>query len=509
MMAAFNLLLSIVVVVVVGYLFVPLGVCQIGKIIGAVITSKTQHRRDILIERADQEDDAPTSLSSEWDRVTEDDEEDVPVPVPSSNSKRVIGFLHPFCNAGGGGERVLFAAILATQQRHPNALCVVYTGDNDADKKKILTNVHDRFDIDLNPARVEFLYLQTRDWVLASRWPHFTLLGQSLGSLILGWDAFTLLVPDIFVDTMGYGFILALCRFLFPNVPTGAYVHYPTISTDMLQSLHNTTGNHGLNSGQGAGLKGWAKQTYWECFASLYRWVGGNVDVVMTNSTWTQNHISELWSKARTKRRLPHPISVVYPPCAVEEIQKNVPVDRASEKIRTNNILYIAQFRSEKKHEDIIQAFHLYLRTHHANTPIEKRPMLVLIGSVRNGTDDEKRVYKLRLQAQEVKDSVDFIVNAKYSQVVEHLKSSSVGVNGMWNEHFGIGVVEYQAAGLIAVVNNSGGPKEDIVVEIDGKPTGKSSHPTDSDLANHLNRIPRLRPRRLCRRFPQSPFPLN
>jgi alpha-1,2-mannosyltransferase len=51
---------------------------------------------------------------------------------------------------------------------------------------------------------------------------------------------------------------------------------------------------------------------------------------------------------------------------------------------------------------------------------------------------------------------------------------ASVGVNGMWNEHFGIGVVEYQAAGLISVVNDSGGPKLDIVVEVDGKPTGMS-----------------------------------
>jgi alpha-1,2-mannosyltransferase len=43
----------------------------------------------------------------------------------------------------------------------------------------------------------------------------------------------------------------------------------------------------------------------------------------------------------------------------------------------------------------------------------------------------------------------------------------------MWNEHFGIGVVEYQAAGLISVVHNSGGPKGDIVIPINGQPTGK------------------------------------
>ncbi|TKA67781.1 GDP-Man:Man(3)GlcNAc(2)-PP-Dol alpha-1,2-mannosyltransferase, partial [Friedmanniomyces simplex] len=96
---------------------------------------------------------------------------------------------------------------------------------------------------------------------------------------------------------------------------------------------------------------------------------------------------------------------------------------------------------------------------------------LILVGSVRDD-HDEKRVYKLRLQTQEIKDHVQFVVNAKWPQILEFLKSSSVGVNGMWNEHFGIGVVEYQAAGLISVVNDSGGPKADIVIDIDGKPTG-------------------------------------
>jgi alpha-1,2-mannosyltransferase len=33
----------------------------------------------------------------------------------------------------------------------------------------------------------------------------------------------------------------------------------------------------------------------------------------------------------------------------------------------------------------------------------------------------------------------------------------------MWNEHFGIGIVEMMAAGVIVVAHNSGGPKLDIV----------------------------------------------
>jgi alpha-1,2-mannosyltransferase len=155
----------------------------------------------------------------------------------------------------------------------------------------------------------------------------------------------------------------------------------------------------------------------------------------------------------------------------VAELQEKIPVTLENEKDRQPHILYIAQFRPEKMHTTIIDAFHTFLRKYHAETPAAERPRLILVGSVRDD-HDEKRVYKLRLQAQEVKDSVDFVVNAKWPQILDFLKSSKVGVNGMWNEHFGIGVVEYQAAGLVAVVNDSGGPKVDIVVDVDGGKTG-------------------------------------
>jgi alpha-1,2-mannosyltransferase len=34
----------------------------------------------------------------------------------------------------------------------------------------------------------------------------------------------------------------------------------------------------------------------------------------------------------------------------------------------------------------------------------------------------------------------------------------------MWNEHFGISIVEMMAAGLLVIAHNSGGPKMDIIV---------------------------------------------
>lgn len=49
----------------------------------------------------------------------------------------------------------------------------------------------------------------------------------------------------------------------------------------------------------------------------------------------------------------------------------------------------------------------------------------------------------------------------------------------MWNEHFGIGIVEMMAAGLIVVAHRSGGPQSDIVVRYNGNDTGFLAHTVD------------------------------
>jgi alpha-1,2-mannosyltransferase len=271
---------------------------------------------------------------------------------------------------------------------------------------------------------------------------------------------------------MGYAFSLAFSKILFQDVPTGAYVHYPTISTDMLESLDpdSENGDKGVNAGKGAGSAGAAKKIYWNIFAMVYSWVGASIDIVMTNSTWTLQHITSLWGEWRKEMGKPVPVTV-YPPVAVEELEREVEVSEASEKKRENVLLYIAQFRPEKNHQLILTAFAEFMAT---KTPATKDARLVLIGSVRDD-GDAKRVYELRLLANElqIKDRVEFHLDASWPEILEWLRKASVGVNGMWNEHFGIGVVEYQAAGLISVVHNSGGPKRDIVTAVKGEPTGK------------------------------------
>lgn len=297
---------------------------------------------------------------------------------------------------------------------------------------------------------------------------------------------------------MGYAFALALSSFLFPSVPTGAYVHYPTISTDMLESLDE--GGQGINAGTGVGYRGAAKKKYWHLFAWAYCKVGSTIDVVMTNSTWTQSHIKALWGPYRNRRNktTDHDIDVVFPPVAVEELEEAIHVDEAGEKKRGPYILCIAQFRPEKNHQLILEAFADFVSSKPSLSayPTES-PKLVLIGSVRDD-EDKTRVYKLRLLANElhIKDQVEFVCDATWPQMLGWMRRASVGVNAMWNEHFGIGVVEYQAAGLISVVNDSGGPKLDIVVPVDGKATGRPPYTRLSAVcANFFYRLPRLNPK--------------
>ena len=58
---------------------------------------------------------------------------------------------------------------------------------------------------------------------------------------------------------------------------------------------------------------------------------------------------------------------------------------------------------------------------------------------------------------------VVFAPNLKYSELIELLGHSAVGLHTMWNEHFGIGVVEMLAAGVATIAHNSGGPALDII----------------------------------------------
>lgn len=68
---------------------------------------------------------------------------------------------------------------------------------------------------------------------------------------------------------------------------------------------------------------------------------------------------------------------------------------------------------------------------------------LVILGSCRND-DDRQVLERTRALAAElgVEDRVDFVVNCSFAELKSWLGRASVGLHTMWNEHFGIGVVE-------------------------------------------------------------------
>jgi alpha-1,2-mannosyltransferase len=98
---------------------------------------------------------------------------------------------------------------------------------------------------------------------------------------------------------------------------------------------------------------------------------------------------------------------------------------------------------------------------------------MVIIGGCRN-VEDEKRLEILQKLANEwqLSDIVEFKPNLDYKDMKKYLGRALIGLHAMWNEHFGIGIVESMAAAVIPLAHQSGGPQMDIVVDHDGGPTG-------------------------------------
>lgn len=79
----------------------------------------------------------------------------------------------------------------------PNVMLTIYTGDTDVTAQKILQNAQNTFNIKVDPKRIQFVFLHRRGWVEAKRYPHFTLLMQSIGSVVLAVEALIRFQPGL------------------------------------------------------------------------------------------------------------------------------------------------------------------------------------------------------------------------------------------------------------------------------------------------------------------------
>jgi alpha-1,2-mannosyltransferase len=80
-----------------------------------------------------------------------------------------------------------------------------------------------------------------------------------------------------------------------------------------------------------------------------------------------------------------------------------------------------------------------------------------------DNVDKEEKEELASTLGRVLRKRVHFVVNVSLSRLQSLCARASVGLHSMWCEHFGIGVVEMMAAGLVVVAHDSGGPRMDIV----------------------------------------------
>ncbi|KAK6163423.1 hypothetical protein DH2020_000287 [Rehmannia glutinosa] len=302
------------------------------------------------------------------------------------------------------------------------------------------------------------VHLYKRKWVEETTYPRFTMIGQSLGSVYLSWEALCTFTPLYYFDTSGYAFTYPVARIFGCKVI--CYTHYPTISLDMLTRVHARSSMYNNDAFIAKSVFfSQCKVIYYKFFSWMYGIVGSRSHLAMVNSSWTQSHIQKLWG-------IPDRIKRVYPPCDTSGLQV-LRLERSTQPIK---IISVAQFRPEKAHQLQLEAFAVAIKNLDTDLP---RPKLQFVGSCRN-EEDEKRLQNLKDRANELKldSDVEFHKNVTYSELVSLLGGAAAGIHSMIDEHFGISVVEYMASGAIPIAHNSAGPKMDIVLHEDGKQTG-------------------------------------
>ncbi|ODV81944.1 glycosyltransferase family 4 protein [Suhomyces tanzawaensis NRRL Y-17324] len=377
--------------------------------------------------------------------------------VNDPNRRILYGFFHPYANNGGGGERVLWQAVKATLVADQKNIAVIYTTNTDAEPLDILKKAEEKFQItDLDSRRVLFVYLRRFGHLIDGQyWKRLTMVGQLWGAALLALEAMFELSPDVWIDTIGLpgSYIPALWIL---KVPILAYVHYPIIQNDMFNKLKFKHLKDIIGARSVGDVKDAAKLIYWSALYYFYTYLGSLVDIVLTNGTWTYNHLESIFV---LNRGIGNKMEILYPPCGTENLPLSAP-----NAPKENKLLYIAQFRPEKRHLLILNEYHQFLsKFKQSKSPIKELPTIVFLGSCRTSDDTATLVsVKNRVAELELTEYVEFVVDCSYDEVVEWLAKAKFGLNGMWNEHFGIGVVEYLGR-VIPLCHASAGPYLDIV----------------------------------------------
>jgi len=117
------------------------------------------------------------------------------------------------------------------------------------------------------------------------------------------------------------------------------------------------------------------KKIYYVALTDLYSFCGYiGADQIATNSSWTNNHILQIWKR-------PESTLIVYPPVDTEDL---IVKTGDLSKSRDNLMISFAQFRPEKDHALQLRVWASVL----PSLPADSK--FFLIGSVRD--EDDKRI---------------------------------------------------------------------------------------------------------------------
>lgn len=333
---------------------------------------------------------------------------------------------------------MLWTAISAVQARCPRMPVTVYIAAGSKSDEAIVHEASSKFSLEIKGG-IRFIRLRSTDLMRDWMYPRLTLVLQAIGTMLVGLEAVVRHRPALVLDTIGAP--SAYPCFYLAGSRIQAYVHYPLISSDMMGRV----GAVSAAAGSRCQLLGMVRLAYYRALYGCYRLCGLLVETAMVNSRWTEAHMRAAWPRTR--------IGLVFPPC---DVQKFCPPPGGR---RNKDVVSLSQFRPEKNHLLQLEAFRLFTRKHG-----QWEGRLIMAGGCRDAAD-RQRVAELRLKAQELGmgERVVFEVDVPFERIQELLWTSSVGLHTMVDEHFGISVVEFMAAGLLTIANNSGGPKSDIV----------------------------------------------
>jgi alpha-1,2-mannosyltransferase len=338
----------------------------------------------------------------------------------------------------------LWTLVKAILEQTSSHRIYIYSGGPE-NIREILEKVKFVFGIDLTDQNIELIKLKRVKWIEAKEYPVATLFFQFLGSMVLMHEVISKKPVELLIDTHGQPFGYFIARLSGTKVIS--YVHYPLISTDMISKVREMRPSYNNSSliTSRASISS-LKIVYYYFLLKWYQTAGFWCNLALCNSSWTYNHIHSLWS-CKTK--------VIYPSCDVSKFVK-IPLEAPKQAFAIS----IGQFRPEKDHSLQILSFSLLIAQH----PHLSSCKLMLVGSCRDQEDLDRveNLKKLAIELQ-IQQNVEFYVNIGYDQLIKLLEISQIGLHTMWNEHFGICVVELMASGVVTIAHNSAGPKQDII----------------------------------------------